>query len=108
MYITLEKCLKISTDYNECEPSDLHIQDCGTGATCSNEEGTYSCQCDTGYEGTAPNCTSMYEKNKKTPPLFLSIEFLVLFSREPYLRTLCLYMSWCVYTFKLIKKISDL
>ncbi|CAB4014909.1 3-oxoacyl-[acyl-carrier- ] synthase, mitochondrial, partial [Paramuricea clavata] len=45
-------------DYDECNPaSNIHIQDCGTGATCTNEVGTYSCQCATGYTGTPPNCT---------------------------------------------------
>ncbi|CAB3985000.1 mucin isoform X1, partial [Paramuricea clavata] len=44
-------------DYDECNPaSSIHIQDCGTGATCTNQIGTYSCQCDTGYEGTPPFC----------------------------------------------------
>ena len=54
----------IQIDYNECDPeSNLHIEDCGTGATCTNEVGTYSCQCDDGYEGTAPECTpGMYTK----------------------------------------------
>ena len=48
----------VQLDYNECAPeSNLHIQDCGTRATCANEVGTYSCQCDNGYEGTAPKCT---------------------------------------------------
>lgn len=62
--------LKNLTDYNECDPdSNLHIQDCGTGAVCTNEEGTYSCKCDTGYEGTAPNCTGMYQKNTKCSKL---------------------------------------
>jgi hypothetical protein len=48
-------------DYDECNPaSSIHIQDCGTGATCTNQIGTYSCQCDTGYEGTPPGCARMY------------------------------------------------
>ncbi|CAB4002911.1 63 kDa sperm flagellar membrane -like, partial [Paramuricea clavata] len=47
-------------DYDECNPaSSIHIQDCGTGATCTNEVGTYSCQCSTGYEGTPPGCTAV-------------------------------------------------
>ena len=49
-------------DYNECDPeSNLHIQDCGAGATCINQVGTYSCQCDDGYEGTAPKCGTYYD-----------------------------------------------
>jgi hypothetical protein len=48
-------------DYDECNPaSSIHIQDCGTGATCTNQIGTYSCQCATGYEGIPPFCAGMY------------------------------------------------
>ena len=52
-------------DYNECNPeTSIHIQDCGPGATCTNQLGTYSCQCDTGYEGAPPNCNyiRMYKR----------------------------------------------
>ena len=44
-------------DYNECDPAEgIHDVDCGTGAICINTIGSYSCQCDTGYTGTAPQC----------------------------------------------------
>ncbi|CAB4025972.1 mucin isoform X1, partial [Paramuricea clavata] len=54
-------------DYDECNPaSNIHVQDCGTGATCTNEIGTYSCQCATGYTGTPPSCTAV----TVYPPLY--------------------------------------
>ena len=47
----------IQIDYNECEPeSNIHIPDCGTEATCTNQVGTYSCQCNPGFVGTPPQC----------------------------------------------------
>ncbi|CAB4029589.1 protocadherin Fat 1 isoform X6, partial [Paramuricea clavata] len=53
--------------YDECNPaSNIHIQDCGTGATCTNEIGTYSCQCATGYTGIPPSCTAI----TVYPPLY--------------------------------------
>jgi hypothetical protein len=56
-------CPKI--DYDECNPaSSIHIQDCGTMTTCTNEVGTYSCQCAAVYEGTPHSCTGMYMRCK--------------------------------------------
>lgn len=50
-------------DYNECDPAEgIHDIDCGTGAICINTMGSYSCQCDTGYTGTAPQCTGEVTK----------------------------------------------
>ena len=46
------------TDYDECNPETIHAEDCGKGAKCINQPGTYTCECDTDmdYKGTWPEC----------------------------------------------------
>ncbi|XP_028410753.1 uncharacterized protein LOC114533436 isoform X5 [Dendronephthya gigantea] len=44
-------------DYNECNStSGIDAVICGRGGKCINEDGSYRCECDAGFEGTAPNC----------------------------------------------------
>lgn len=43
------------SDYNECETDSEN--NCGVGATCTNEDPGYSCECESGYRDknvTAP------------------------------------------------------
>ena len=45
-------------DVNECtESSDL----CGVNAECRNTDGSYYCQCLSGYRGDGQNCSSMWQ-----------------------------------------------
>lgn len=41
------------TDINECETG---ANECDENANCSNTEGSYTCQCKTGYEGDGSLC----------------------------------------------------
>lgn len=40
-------------DINEC----LENPPCGYNAICTNTDGSYLCDCKTGYEGSGINCT---------------------------------------------------
>lgn len=46
-------CYSISTDRDECA-DDSHM--CHVNATCTNAEGSYSCECQSGYIGNGRNC----------------------------------------------------
>lgn len=41
------------SDVNECV---VNPQICGSNAQCSNNEGSYSCTCNEGYEMTGKGC----------------------------------------------------
>ena len=64
----------VCLDYDECDPAaGIQDQDCGTGTICNNTVGSYSCQCDAGYTGTAPQCTG--EVARIAIPFACSITF---------------------------------
>ena len=44
--------LLVIADINEC-----HNVSCGEDATCTDEVGNYSCECDSGFTGDGYNCT---------------------------------------------------
>lgn len=54
--------MKMSLDINECLEEDLN--DCDGNATCSDNDGGYSCSCNTGYmgNGTRGNCFGKHLK----------------------------------------------
>jgi len=52
-------------DQNECASTPTV---CGTGATCENTVGSYTCTCLTGYAGTGGNCVDVNEC-ATTPPV---------------------------------------
>ena len=43
------------TDINECDNGQ---NDCDSNAICSNSIGSYSCTCDTGYDGDGIHCSA--------------------------------------------------
>ena len=44
--------LLVIADINDC-----HNVSCGENATCIDEVGNYSCECDSGFTGDGYNCT---------------------------------------------------
>lgn len=44
----------IYTDIDECDSG------CDADATCTNTEGSYTCDCNSGYTGDGQTCTGMY------------------------------------------------
>ena len=44
----------LSLDLHEC---NLDTHDCHDNATCSNTDGSYTCECHVGYTGNGFNCT---------------------------------------------------
>ena len=42
-------------DIDECVSSPCH-----PNATCTNENGTFTCECDTGYTGNGYSCQGIY------------------------------------------------
>ena len=44
-------------DINECIND---VDDCHDNATCNNNNGSYSCTCNTGYTGNGTYCEGMY------------------------------------------------
>ena len=64
-----------TTDINECE---LGVDQCTTNATCSNTEGSYECNCNTGFTGDGISCCMWLTKfivniTKVRHELYLSI-----------------------------------
>ena len=52
-----ELCL--SVDVNECE---RNLSQCHVNGNCTNTEGSYTCECNDGFEGDGTNCTGMYAR----------------------------------------------
>ncbi len=48
----------VCTDVDEC---DREIDDCDVNASCTNEEGSFSCACNDGFEGDGTNCADIDE-----------------------------------------------
>ena len=46
--------LLVPTDVDECEQNQ---HNCHTNAACMNTVGSYTCQCNTGFQGDGRNCT---------------------------------------------------
>ena len=44
------------TDINECE---VGTNNCHGDATCTNDDGSFLCNCNSGYEGDGINCSSV-------------------------------------------------
>lgn len=54
--------LTISLDIDECSNN---LDNCAVGiATCTNNEGSYSCACKPGYTGDGVTCTGMSVQTK--------------------------------------------
>ena len=47
------------SDIDECLGADTN--DCHEMATCSNQEGSYECSCNDGWEGDGVNCDDVNE-----------------------------------------------
>lgn len=58
--VGLEKCcfFVVAQDENECT-NNMH--NCHKHATCFNKVGTFSCKCDSGYEGDGLECKDIDE-----------------------------------------------
>ena len=44
-------CVILTVDIDECVSNPCH-----PNATCTNENGTFTCECDAGYEGNGFTC----------------------------------------------------
>lgn len=65
-------------DTDECQ---VGIDICDSNATCLNEVGSYSCECNRGYTGDGYHCTGMISKASffpLLPPCHLKLPFLTL------------------------------
>ena len=47
----------LNTDVDECTNGD---SDCDTNARCTNTVGSYTCVCNSAYEGDGFNCTGKH------------------------------------------------
>ena len=47
--------MQYNTDIDECDSDPCHAN-----AVCTNDPGSYSCVCMTGYFGNGTSCTGMY------------------------------------------------
>ena len=55
-------CFCHDTDINECEdPGDSVL--CDVNAECTDTEGSYECECKTGYSGDEFNCSGKYRQD---------------------------------------------
>jgi hypothetical protein len=49
----------IVSDFNECS---TNTHGCNQESTCVNEEGTFSCKCNSGYDGDGVACKGMLRR----------------------------------------------
>ena len=47
------------SDVNECENGE---HNCHKNAECSDNKGSFTCECAQGFEGSGTDCTSMYSR----------------------------------------------
>ena len=52
--ISMSSYILVSTDIDECAQD---LDDCHTNAACVNTIGSYTCQCNTGFQGDGRRCT---------------------------------------------------
>ena len=50
----VSKLIDFIKDINECA---MNMSKCDENANCSNNDGSYNCTCNPGYEGNGFNCT---------------------------------------------------
>ena len=64
MCVQFNNYLHIITDVDECSAG---TDNCAAEATCTDTDGSYTCTCNTGYDGDGTNCLS---ENFKGPVVF--------------------------------------
>ena len=62
----------LNSDVNECESEN----ECDVNASCENNEGSYGCECEEGYEGNGRVCGG--KGNETVGPLIYTHGFVVL------------------------------
>ena len=55
--IVLKICTNFVLDINECQEKS---HNCDTVATCVNNDGSYTCTCNSGYTGDGRSCNGMH------------------------------------------------
>ena len=70
----------ISLDIDECLSNPCHVN-----ANCSDTQGSFGCQCNTGYSGNGFNCSSKYAFRcymKNVLPVIYLLLFVIKFCRH--------------------------
>ena len=57
MFILAAICTFIISHFLDEDECDLKTHTCHENATCTNEPGSFSCACNSGYSGDGYNCT---------------------------------------------------
>lgn len=81
-YIVFDDCLFVIIDVDECKNVTYP---CHANATCNNTDGSYICDCRTGYDGNGTNCTGMYLISYN---MFVSMHVLVLLTKRKVMQDL--------------------